>query len=628
MENISMRGYYFLSEKGIKKYLTDQLKKNESDIFILINRKGYWDYRVFFPNISRKERERSNRRVVISDRFLEKMPEDELRQFLKGKKVVVYDDSLSNGANLFYYYLLCSYFGAEIVTPVVYALNLDFPSKKSKKLMMRETGRIENSYWKEGNSRESKIREFEGKLKFRFLLGNTDIDRLSIWQTHFFQKEVSPLVMDLPIFNHIQGKTEKKIELTPEQFDSLCRVADPEWDYVENEVRDATGCVKAGYFEFQSQMLGRRFGNLFHDFVVKCKYERSNGSVFVVFTPFAIVRSITFQDAFQCFKTFYENTVYGQRLLHKFPNGEYSAELLEKDHHLCKALFRAVIFRLSDYVGRKFQQFVKNMLDMTLEYDWIIMQDNFDADFIETQKKFYDDFNEEEFRKLVYQCKIEYRVEAINQYHFEGVEKQRATLERVGCHVRSRIAGIKKNITSQLIEQIYTIETIESELEEKFRFADDGEKRQLITCTILAFLETNSFSNQLLCSNEDHVLYRGFRYGENSDIFLHEDLWFFYAYLYAYYVEMNGKELRNNYEIFMSWLEGYLNKKGYLGVWISADGFNFLKSFFASDSERELVENIRRRSYLADCALYGEENAIKVALITEAANSVKQWGKV
>lgn len=621
---------YFLSKQAIRGYFEKYLnqEKDSWEVFVLINRKGYWDYRVVFPDASRFTRANERGQIVVSDRLLEKLPNEELNKLLKGKKVIVYDDSLTNGANLFFYYLLCRYFGARSVVPVVYALNTEFPSQRSRQLMLREAGRINNSFWEGEDAKNKAINEFETTLSYQLLLGNSDIDRMSVWQTRLFQKELSPLVMDLPILNHVKESKEKKIKLTRDQFRALCADNDPQWNFVENEVYDGAYTIQASYFHFQSQLLNKQFKYLFHDFVVKCKYEKKGDAVFAVFTPFAIVKSITFENAFRCFKLFYKDTIYGMKILHYFPGEEYSSKIMEEDHNLCRALFRAVIFRLSDYIGRKFQQYVDKILGIELEYDWNIMEDNFDYDFIKTQLKLYDEFNEEQFRKLVYRYVTDSQIDAVNTRLVDGNEKSYASLDAVKCYVKERIIGIKYDMTSPLEKRIYTLETMEEELEDRFYFEDEEMKRRYITCTVLSFLETNIFSNLIFSSNKEHVLYRGFRYGENSEILLHEDLWFFYAHLYAYYVELHGTGIKENYSKFMNWLETYLIEKEYMGLWISETGFHFLKNYFGKESEEELGVEIKRRRYWVDSSEYGEENAVKLDMLAEAANSIKRWGRV
>lgn len=624
----AITGQYFLSKNQMREYFLKHLSQKAGyywHVFILINRKGYWDYKIFFPEGYQIGKDQ----CIYSDRYLDKLPRNELRKLLQGKMVVLYDDSLTNGGNLFSYYLLCKSFGAKEVFPIVYALNSSFPTEKSYRIMKQEADVMENQEFWDNHSKEDVIQEFVSKIKYKLLLGNCDIDRMSIWQTMLYQKNVSPLVMDLPIFNHVTGSDEKKITLEWNQFRQLCSAQSLRWNFVENSMRGWEETVEASYFHFNSQLVDERLKGMFHDFVVKCKYHRNGNKVDVVFTPFAIVKSNSFENVYSNFKLLYENTDYGDDILKRFQGEENPLELLEKDAHLCKNIFRAVIFRLSDYIGRQFQQFVKDVLDVDIEYDWKIMKDNFGLKFISTQQKFYEEYDEIAFEKLILQCRVEADIYPYQKALNLSKEKRKATQERINIYVRKRICQKKNNNGEGKTprDRIYMFETIQCELEERFSFKDENELRRMLTNTILLFLETNSFSNYIYVDAENHILYRGFRFGENSEIFLHESLWYFYAFLYAYYLENDIKQLQAKYDDFMDWLKYYLEKEGNLGIWITEDGFQFLRDHFGEMDNDTLLDEILRRRYLLDCRADGEED-VKAVTIRKAAVVVKQLGRM
>lgn len=621
---------YFLSEGGVQAYYDEYFatvtnaKNTKWDIFVLINRKGYWDYRIFYPN---GVRDLDPNKCVVSDRYLEKARRQDLVKLLKDKVVVIYDDALSNGSNLFYYFLLCKCAGAKQVIPVVYALNSNFPSDRSYQLMRRESGAVRDKDFWLNNSVDELINEFVNSLEYKVLLTNNDINRMSIWQTELFQKHVCPLVMDLPIINHIRGSSDKKISMSVEQFEELCQNKSVSWRFVENEMNGLKLPIKASYFRYTNTLLGQSFRNLFHDFVIKCKYLKCGNSVHVVFTPFAIVKSMTFKTVYDCFKLFYAGTLYEAEVLKGISQDSMVYKEIEEDENLGKALYRAVIYRVSDFIGRKFQQYVREVLGLEVEYDWEIMRDNFDESFIKTQKEWYQSFEEKSFVRLLSQIQKVERIRPIAAKKVKIAEKVKPTQERVNWSMRNRVIEKKKDIEASLYERMYSIETMESELEEYFEFEDMEEKREMLTNTCLLFLETNSFGNYILVSNEDHIVFRGFRPGENSEILLHDDLWFFYAYLTAFY-NFVSEEIICKYDSFMQWLEDFLVKRGYMGVWISEDGFRFLRDYFRKfELEGYLADEIGKRRYLLNCDGYGKENEVRANMIREAAHIVKQWGK-
>lgn len=626
---------FFLSEAALKAsyevYFNSKENKfkNNSDIFVLINRKGYWDYKIFFP-AGVKHKLNNQKMMIISDRYLEKCSQRELKNLVQGKIVSIYDDSLTNGSNLFYYYLLCKAAGAKEVIPMVYALNSAFPSDNSKVLMRRETARIcDEEFWGK-YSKDELIAEFIDKIKFRVLLDNCEIERMSRWQTTLFQQNVSPLVMDLPIINQMRGTSSKNILLSWEQLDKLKQSANGRWKYIENIGGGLKEPIIASYFQYEDILLERVFSNLFYNYVVKCKYEKckeNENYVRVVFTPFATARSTTFESILECFSLLYDGTPYANKIFDGVPKEEFIEEKMEKDDNVCNALFRAVIYRISSYIGNKFQKYVNDVLGLDVEYDWKIMEDNFDSVFIGTHREWCQSFDADAFETQLLQYCDDIKIQPIAEEKIINGDKAKATQEKVNNHIRMRLIGKKKAINSPLEERIYTFEAIEYELENCFSFRDDRERKTMITNACLLFLETNSFSNYILVNSKEHVLYRGFRYGENSEILLHEDLWFFYAYLYAYYDNAMGK-LKDGYQSFTQRLEEFFRKRGYIGNWITEDGFCFLRDYFGKfETEEELTEEIARRRYLVENNENGVEDSVQAGFIREAACIVEQWGK-
>ncbi|MDE6625606.1 MAG: hypothetical protein K2K56_04465 [Lachnospiraceae bacterium] len=632
MEHIANgKSGFYISETALKssyeaffmEIMNDQ--RAHWDIFVLINRKGYWDYKIVFPN---GYNGRLASQKIMSDRYLEKLSRKELKKLLKGKNVVIYDDSLSNGSNLFYYFLLCKNAEANKVVPMVYALNISFPSEKSEQLMRREAGRIREI---KEDVIEELIQEFVERLKFRQLLNTSEMDRMSRWQTVLYQKKLSPLVMDLPILNHLSGEQGKRTLLSLDQLERLKQKKGNNWQYVENLAGGLNIPIVASYFRYEDTLLESLFSNMFYDFVIKCKYEKSEEDenyVYVVFTPFAISRSTTFENVLKVFRLLFAGSSYADQIFEGLSDADFIREKMEKDDNICNALFRAVIYRMSSYIGQKFRQYIKAELGMDLEYDWKIMEENVDDSFIKSQKEWCQTFDEELFQNQLLQFHDDgSKIPPIAVKKNVNAEKQKATQERVNNYIRQRVVEKKKDIKISLTERIYTLETIEYELAHWFTYENEKERKTMMTSVCLQFLETNSFGNHIFVNGEEHVMFRGFRYGENSEILLHENLWFFYVYLQAFYNNVVGS-ITDSYQSFMQWLEGFFRKRGYMGIWISEDGFRFLRDYFGSiGSEKELVEEIVRRRYLIESNTNGVEESVQAGFIREAASIIQQWGK-
>lgn len=626
-------GSYFLSKAAMKECYEDymapgQKDKKVRDFFVLINRKGYWDYKILFP----QGYPEIKNMVVISDRFLDKCPMKRLRELLEDKRVIIYDDSLTNGANMFYYYLLCRKAGAKRVEPVVYGLHSDFPTENASKLLNRECLRFKGDEFKKDN--KQLIEEFTGALKCRLLLGSADIDRLSVWQTQFFQTHVSPLVMDLPIINRIRGsEVHQAITLSEEQFKALCSSGNGKWEFVENEMKGWGEPVTASYFSYHDKVWEETLAPLLHEAVVKCKYHRREGMIDVVFTPFTIVGSVTYEELLRLFTALYEGTEYEKYLAESCEGAAITVNAMEQDEHLCNAMYRAVIFRLSDYVGKHFADYFAETLGLETEYDWNNMKDHFPEEFIRTQRAFGRTYDKALFFKQALgfpECK---QAPPVMEKGCDGQMRERATQERINNFIRERVTEKKSDSSLSLSARVYTLETMKRELDKRFEFACEEERDRMLTKTILLFLESNSFSNYIMVQPEEHRIYRSFRYGENSEVLLHENLWFFYAFLHAYYVNFK-EELQQKYRWFLERMKSYIEEKNYMDIMISRDGFSFLGRYFGRLAENgSLAGDIRRRKYLLDCGEYSipafskEERDIRSNIVREAAYAVKRWGE-
>ena len=90
----------FAYESRMFNFFTWILNSDEWDILILITRKGYWIYRIAVPYDLQREAKKKGKKIY-SDRYILKCLD--MEQFA-GKKVWIYDDAMTNGATMFFYY--------------------------------------------------------------------------------------------------------------------------------------------------------------------------------------------------------------------------------------------------------------------------------------------------------------------------------------------------------------------------------------------------------------------------------------------------------------------------------------------------------------------------------------------
>lgn len=62
---------------------------------------------------------------------------------------------------------------------------------------------------------------------------------------------------------------------------------------------------------------------------------------------------------------------------------------LKKNHNMCRALYRAIIFDISNHIGINFHRYVKESIDFDIVCDWDIMKENLEESLIKSLKEKY-----------------------------------------------------------------------------------------------------------------------------------------------------------------------------------------------------------------------------------------------
>ena len=96
----------YLIKNGLYNEDNRNTEQTEKPILILITRKGYWLFRLLYDewcDESTVDLRIFNQFTIYSDRYLTKVIEPEI---FEGKKVLIFDDIMVHGNNLFYYYVM------------------------------------------------------------------------------------------------------------------------------------------------------------------------------------------------------------------------------------------------------------------------------------------------------------------------------------------------------------------------------------------------------------------------------------------------------------------------------------------------------------------------------------------
>lgn len=640
-----MRGENYIEKmsKLLENYLNKNKNGSERMILVPITRKGYWIFKLFLENDGKSTQ---NCKVILnksqvlekfeiySDRYLTKSLD--VKKF-QGKKVILFDDLVVTGNNLFYYFVLLKKWNHDIekryadkstdqqISIDILTLYRDlFSGKEDKRFEDTEKLSYCKKILREGDYDFEKLREKFWQLQDqnRFLttlLVPDDIARISVDEVRIFDKNLCPMTIDLPIMisgndtNGLEGFLKKGIRIKKQIWQKMQK--DPEWQFIENKSVETLDVeINASFFE-AAKCMGQLAGwNQIEDCIVKCKYKEEEDFVYVIFVPFVIMKSMNYFELIQMFCKLYKGTVYGKEIMQDVPDQIVPESLLRinVDVNLYRTLYRAVVFYFSIFLGKKFEKYVTKYLSQECDFqnwefkpyikvDTEFMEDHLPEKLLETFQSFLDEDIWDMEQKL--SCKPEADVE-IEIYSPGRKEIAYDKWQQIYYHVKEKLIEIRFGRTDR---DMLTIEEMESEIRNIIPEIGDMERRITIARIITLFQESCSFSNYLVNDSEWNMVERGFKPGENAIKLLGDEALAFVPYIYAQYLKVGEDNFYFYYKRFVDRMRAHFYEKKYFEYRISLYAFEFLESYFAKEEgdtwgiERKIPE-VR---YLLDDYLNG-----------------------
>lgn len=670
----------YLSQKKIKEYIleiTDSL--DEDDILVLVTRKGYWIYVLSVEDDLKKEIKDKKRIKIFSDRYFTKCIDFRklLPQNTKKKeiKIIIFDDTMNSGVNLFFFYAYFSKqvkrelekFGIRlIVKPYTYALNTSYDFSNENSLMIREFQRLCRDENTSSSERQVEAKEmisaFNKALNYKLRLVADNINKIRNEQVKWFEDGACPLVMDLPIasvvrkpdntftfpaYTRINGEEYGKgITITEQQFQELIVETDY-WEFIENNEELNEIPIHCDFFQFKDRKAFFNVQDILHDCIVKCDYVKNeDGSRTLVFVPFAIVKSMSFRDVLNYFFILLEETEskYKENI-YKYINEKSNLnikeieieklidnlilyDIMKKNHNLCRNMYRSIIFYLSYYIFLYFSEHVKEKVGIELGFDLEIMEENFAPDFIEMFRECikHSDDNLERFQRSFLRMPEVHPVDPINMAVSENSQKKSVNEASLHNIIYSRLEKHGKNCPNrELRQRIYTIETMIGEIESSFLFESKQEERKVITKKILGGLKASKFANAIFVDNDVQIIYRGFRYGENSELDTPLGSKYFYAYVYAFYYYMGVEKYQKYYKDFAEKVETLFYVEKYINTLIDEEIFYFFKNYFGNLPKNMIENMIMGRANILFLNWDEEKNDNFRYFVNQAFDKVKKW---
>ena len=610
---------------AILELLNEYIKRNkEKDkdhtnlpILVSITRKGYWLFRMLFDEYEEHKWELAENDPlhvfgefeIYSDRYMTKIldgivPDDKnptaVKLLFENRQILLFDDVMIRGDNLFYHYVMLSSWGAD-VTPLTLECDRSFWEKYSDNVTKRNA--FKKFYPEHEELFPQAINDFWNKQRayaaFRFWMTPEDLANDSVYELLLFQKKLCPMTIDLPIIAESacadNQKTHRYVTLQTSMWEKL-KAKQRDWFFVEN-ISQIKGSyhVNASFFEGITCLQELSLWGEIEDCTVKCKYnEPANDEIKIVFVPQVIVKSMSYFQVVELFCRLYEQTDYGNEIKKTInrllgepvdeDNNEFPKEkmllLMEKNCNFYRALYRANILYFSLYVGKQFEEFlIENEIykknDLVLDFDWEFMKHHSPQKLIDTLKKLAEHPEIMKQRLLIRNMKKETHI------HKEVIDKNwKAALY---C-VREWLAEERFEDNNDF-EHILTIEWMENSLSNVIPDMNLEERRLVVTRIILLCQEESCFRNYIVNDTKNGLVKRGFRPGENAVKILGETAKQVVPYIYASYIRTGAKDFYEYYDSFIEKLNTYFYHERFLEYGLDPYSLYFFEDFFQTEPE-------------------------------------------
>lgn len=610
---------------AILELLNEYIKRNkEKDkdhtnlpILVSITRKGYWLFRMLFDEYEEHKWELAENDPlhvfgefeIYSDRYMTKIldgivPDDKnptaVKLLFENRQILLFDDVMIRGDNLFYHYVMLSSWGAD-VTPLTLECDRSFWEKYSDNVTKRNA--FKKFYPEHEELFPQAINDFWNKQRayaaFRFWMTPEDLANDSVYELLLFQKKLCPMTIDLPIIAESacadNQKTHRYVTLQTSMWEKL-KAKQRDWFFLEN-ISQIKGSyhVNASFFEGITCLQELSLWGEIEDCTVKCKYnEPANDEIKIVFVPQVIVKSMSYFQVVELFCRLYEQTDYGNEIKKTInrllgepvdeDNNEFPKEkmllLMEKNCNFYRSLYRANILYFSLYVGKQFEEFlIENEIykknDLVLDFDWEFMKHHSPQKLIDTLKKLAEHPEIMKQRLLIRNMKKETHI------HKEVIDKNwKAALY---C-VREWLAEERFEDNNDF-EHILTIEWMENSLSNVIPDMNLEERRLVVTRIILLCQEESCFRNYIVNDTKNGLVKRGFRPGENAVKILGETAKQVVPYIYALYIRTGAKDFYEYYDSFIEKLNTYFYHERFLEYGLDPYSLYFFEDFFQTEPE-------------------------------------------
>lgn len=564
-------------------------------LFVFVTKKGYWLYRCIYHHLyllPEGDAYQSCRKFwdsiwVRSDRFFTKSPD--VSEFTTCQLFII-DDIVHTGANFQRMRQLVQENGLKIAKYVTFAIE-----------------DCVEPLWDEA-----------ADIWTCSKLSSNDLGKISIEEIILFHSLGAPYTIDLPMLK-LADRTEvadrceyafSSGRLTPDEFYQLSRWGERYgWKNVKAPYKLNDQNFESLLFWNPLNLVERKFKNLVHSLIVECSYrekELDGGEtvVDVTFVPFAIMRSVKWQELILLFSAAFEKTPYYNYILTRLRAVERPSQAL------ATALYRSLVFYLSGYTAVCFNDLLRH-IGRSLVLQTEHMEEHWNADFMDSVTHIFSQFDllRDNEVPLVTCTSIQkfYQSDDIfsdPQYWDAGImmtTENRALdihLEMYKFFVKN--PGFEKRDHYSFEDLEIKIAVQEGELVNNSKF------KEHFLQALTRLLNQSAISNTVYYEQTSDRVIRGFRSGENSALLLPYAQQEVFCAIAAYYGRCERlfsdskaveQQYKKQFDYFKEKLLEYVSDTGY-DYWIDISEAAQLMDYFKNLSTPG--RQIKNRQYIVE----------------------------
>lgn len=469
----------FARIKNFYDCLVKERNEGKWDILLLSSDRSFHLFRIFNNEIN------INEDWIYTGTYLHHVNNEGV---FKGKKVLLLDNTVSDGCSLFEAYCLLLKAGASKIFPYAYNISADFNNLDVKSRIVEI---YESVFEKDDIKAVVTFDTFRRSLRSYRYVSPDDLSEFRSQEIELMQKTCLTLPADIPIMEVAGTKDHMNGEIIMDEavFHKLCG-GGYGWDFVKNTYQKRGAVhnpkfveglfdedIQCGYFNLSNDFTENLKGSFLQSMGVKCKYEQIEDKIHVKFAPFVLMRSLSTKELRDVFKLLMEDTRYGYKLLNN--------PCKQKD----VLMFKAVYYLLSLYAGEVFKRYL-NLYDIETEYDMDLLAHYCDNTFLRELRS----IQITDICERLKNCTVKNRD---LPFPYSDYTMLFQDMTDVFAVVHWQFLQDAHKINFQL-------EHVEKVVSEKFEFVSCDEFNQTVTSIVLMIMEIGEF-NRFLNVGEDSV---------------------------------------------------------------------------------------------------------------------------